>query len=577
MNEPIIPKQHEKRRNQPPFLAVYQKMFVVIAAALLVLFFIFPILRLVILSVSGESEVDLRHYQDILAEPQTWTVLQNTVVMVAGSTFLAVALGVFMAWLITYSDVRAKRFLHVLVLLPFVIPSYIVSLSWTQLMSSNGWFASVLTLLSENLEPWNLYSLGGMIFILGLSHYPLVYLFTVGVLKRIPRELEWAARSSGAGRIAVFWKVTMPIALPGIAGGGLLAFLANLDNFGIPAFLGIPANISVLSTAIYQEVVSVHADAFSRAAVLSVVLGGVAVLGTVVQWLLVRKSKQLETAREDRSPRFSLGKFRIWAESGLWTFLLFIGIVPLSAMTTTSFLRTYGLEWTWDNLTWDHYWYVLYENTNVQSALENSLLLACVTTVVVLIIGTIVAYIRINKPSPLNRAAETIITVPYALPGVVLALAMIFAWMEPIPGWNPGIYGSIWILFIAYSTRFMILQVRGSAAAFMQVGASMEEAAHVFGARGSVKWIKIMVPLILPGMLTGAFFVFLTSLTELTVSSLLWSAGHETIGVMIFNFEQAGYTTHSAALSSIVVMIFLAGFVFMMCGQTIWKKRGRKG
>src|SRR5690606_10934386 len=125
--------------------------------------------------------------------------------------------------------IRMKKVLQVLILLPFIIPSYIVTIAWTQLASAVP-FADI-----------NLYSMGGIIFVLGITHYPLVHLFTANVLRRIPKEQEWAARAGGGGSLTVLRSVTLPLALPGIVGGAMIAFLSNLDNFGIPAFLGIPA------------------------------------------------------------------------------------------------------------------------------------------------------------------------------------------------------------------------------------------------------------------------------------------------------------------------------------------------
>ena len=154
---------------------------------------------------------------------------------------------------------------------------------------------------------------------------------------------------------------------------------------------------------------------------------------------------------------------------------------------------------------------------------------------------------------------------------------MILAWMQPIPGWNPGIYGSIAILFIAYVTRFMYLQVRASMTALTQVAPEMEEAAHSSGASGFTKWRKAVFLYMMLGLLGGAGLVFLTALTELTVSALLWSSGNETIGLVIFNFEQSGYTTYSTAFSTVILMIMFGTLGLLMFMQMLWKKRmGRK-
>lgn len=540
---------------------------------LILIFFILPILKLLFLSFTTDAGLSLANYTDVLQQAKTWKTVQNTLLIVLSSTLLSVILGVFAAWLIAYSDIRGKKIITMLIMLSFIIPSYVATLAWTQLMSPNGLLAQVLSVLPGNWKVWDMYSYSGIIFVMGIHHFPLVFMLTVSVLKKIPRDLEWACRVAGAGRATAFRKMTLPLALPGIASGGLLAFLASLDNFGIPAFLGIPANIRVLSTAIYEEIIGFGPSAFAKGATLSMLLGTVALIGTGTQWLLLRKSKRLETAQEDDQPRFSLGKYRFMTEVGVYGCLIILIFVPLLSMVLSSFVRAYGLDWAWENLTWENYRFILLDSPKVQRALVNSLVLAIVTMMVCLVAGTAIAYFRTRKPSLWTKGLELAVGLPYALPGVVFALAMIFTWMEPIPGWNPGIYGTVTILVIAYISRFMILQVRGSITAMLQVDSSMEEAASICGAKAAATWYYILLPLLLPGMFSGAFLVLLTAFTELTVSSLLWSSGSETIGVVIFNFEQAGATTYSTALSSLIVAGIFLGMVLLYGLQKQWRRK----
>ena len=541
---------------------------------LVILVFFVPVVRLIFLSFQSESGLSLDHYYEVLHNPVTWKALSNTFIIVTGATGISVVLGLVTAWVVAYTNIKHKKFLQVFIFLPFVIPSYITTLAWTQFMGINGPIAKILNILPGNLEPINLYSLTGIILVMGLSHYPLVYLLTVGVLRKIPRELAMAANVSGSSRFTAFRKVTMPLALPGIASGGLLAFLASLDNFGIPAFLGIPANIRVLSTYIYEQIIGFGPSAFAKGATLSVILGLFAIIGTLIQWLLLRRSKQFETSREDKEPRVILSKKRrVIIEGVLWVFLLVTSIVPLLSMASTSLIRAYGLDFTLQNLSLKHYKFILFSSSKAQDAIQNSLQLAVVVTFIGLFVGTFIAYIRVRRPTLFNKTIEVIIGIPYALPGTVLALAMIFTWLEPIPGWNPGIYGSILILYIAYFTRFLILQIRGSVTSLLQIDVSMEHAARTSGATAYHKWRKILIPLILPGLLSGAFLVFLTALTELTVSSLLWSSGSETIGLVIYNFEQAGYTTNSTAFSTIIVLLILIGFSVIYLLQKLWERK----
>ena len=250
-------------------------------------------------------------------------------------------------------------------------------------------------------------------------------------------------------------------------------------------------------------------------------------------------------------------------------------IFPFISMVMTSFLNAYGLDFVPENFSLKNYAYILSRNSTVES-IFTSLKLAGVTTVIGIIVGTIFSYYRVRKPTVTMRLQEYAITIPYALPGMVLALAMIFAWMEPIPGWNPGIYGSTAILYIAYVTRFLILQVRSGITAFQQVDVEVEEAARINGTNGFGKWKRIMVPLIAPGILSGAMLVFLSALTELTVSSLLYSSNSETIGVAILSFQQSGYTLYSTAFSSLIVGLIIVGYFLLFASGALRQRKVEK-
>lgn len=531
-----------------------------------VIFFIVPIIRLLFMSLIGDEGLTFSYYETILSEARTWEVLKNTWIAVIGSTAIASVLGILFAWLIAYTDIRGKGIIQVFILLPFVIPSYVTSLAWVQFFGPAGLLDHLFSIT------WDLYSMSGIVFVMGISHFPLVYLFTVHVLRQIPREMEQAARISGASRWESFRKVILPIALPGIVGGTFIAFLGSLDNFGIPAFLGTPANISVLSTYIYQQVIGFGTSSFNHAAVLSVMLGIIALTGIGIQWLVLRKSKRLETEKIDYEPRYFLGKKKITVEILVWGFFTVTSIFPLLSMIMTSFLNAYGLSFTWENLSLKNYDYILTSSSTTE-AIITSLKLAGTTALIGMVIGTLIAYLRVRKTSIWMKVVEGSITIPYALPGTVLALAMIFAWMEPIPGWNPGIYGSAVILYIAYITRFLILQVRSGITAFQQVDVQMEEASRINGTNGFGKWKKILLPLITPGVLGGAMLVFLSALTELTVSALLYSSDSETIGVSILSFQQSGYTLYATAFSSVIIGLIVFSYLLLFVVQALWKRK----
>ncbi|MGF7029464.1 iron(III) transport system permease protein [Paenibacillus mucilaginosus] len=542
--------------------------------ALLLLFFVLPLLKLAGLSFMDEAGLTLRHYGELLREPRLLRTLRDTAVIVGGASGLSLLLGAAAAWFMAYTDLRGKRWLHALLLLPFLLPSYVLTLSWSSLLGTQGWPAALLRTIRPEAELWSVYSYGGIILVMGLHHFPLVYLLALDTLRRIPREAEEAARASGLGRWKTLLLITLPLAAPGLTGGALLAFLASLDNFGIPAFLGLPAGISVLSTRIYEETVGFGPSAFPRAASLSVLLAVIAAGGALLQRVSVRRGGVPETRAPETAARLHLGRWRPAAEAAFAGGLLLVTVLPLLSMTATSLKRAYGLPFGPANATLANYRYILLENPKVWRAIGNSLLLSGAAAAVILVLGTAIAYLCVRRPSRWTRAAELGLALPYTLPGIVFGLAMILTWMEPLPGWNPGIYGSGAILFIAYVCRFLVLQLRAGLAAFALVDPSMEEAARAGGAGRAEVWRTVLLPLLLPGLAGGALLVFFTALTELTVSALLWSPGAETIGITVFGFEQGGDTVYSTALSTLLVLLLGAGCGLMAGIRHFAGKRG---
>lgn len=547
-------------------------MIRVIVLVFLAYFFLIPIGRLVWLSFATPGGYGIENYAHVLAQQETWTSTYNTMYVSVFSTIMSVVLGVWFAWLTAYTDIRYKKLLQPFIVLPFILPPYIVTLAWAQAFGAGGLAQSMLNVLPWDLQV-NLYSLGGISFVLGITHFPIVYLLTVTVMMRIPRETEQAARAAGAGRWTTMRKITLASALPGIAGGALLSFLTALDNFGVPAFLGIPANIDVLSTQIYQEIVGFGPSAFYRTAALSVLLGAIALAGTALQWFVLRRSHQSETVQVDNAPRVHLGRWGVPVQLATWVFLLGILVVPVVSMVQTSLSRAIGVKVTWATASLEQYRHLFERSGDMRGALGNSLKLGVLAMLICLVVGTYIAYVRTRRPSALSRLVDTSVALPYALPGIVMGLAIIFAWVQPLPGVYPGIYGTWLILLVAYVTRFTFYQVRSSAAAFSQLDPSIEEAARASGAGVLTTWRRILVPLLITGLLGGAGLVLLTSLSELTVSSILYAADSKTIGVLIFGFEQAGYSNLSTAASTVVLIIYAIVGIGGYAAQRLLRRR----
>lgn len=537
---------------------------------LIILVFIAPIVRLFLMSLKSEEGYSLWNYALLLQEDRTRKAILNTIVIAVGSTAIAAILGSAFAFIIAYTNVRRKRLLELLVLLPFIIPSYIITLSWSSLFSQKGMINQ--TLSAMGLGKINVYSIAGIILVLGFCNVPIVYMNVIHMLRKIPTDMEWAARTCGYGIGQAMLKINLVQAMPAIISGSILAFLAAIDNFAVPAFLGISSGIPVLSTYIYEKSISFGPNSFSLAATLSVILSVIAVAGTLVEGIFGKKSSGMESIKEDYSVRIPLssGKRKV-LQYGVILFLCIINIVPLISMFTSAFQKNYGVKMTLDQFTTDNFTAIL-QNKGVLDAIRNSLMLACGCCIICIVIGTAIAYQKVRHPGRIITLVEKSASLTYAIPGIVLALSMIFHWVEPLPGIRPGIYGTISILMIAYVTRYLILQIKGSATAMLSIHPALEEAAAASGRSVFAVWGKILIPLLIRPVLSSTFMIFVSALTELTLSSMLAAAGTKTIGLMIFNFQQAGDYNLAAAMSVVIVVLVLTGYFLINHKNSEYKK-----
>lgn len=529
-------------------------LFTVIA----LVFFVFPLLRLLMLSVTAEDNSwSLEGYRFLVSDERAKTAIINTLYISVLSAFVSSVLGTGLAFLVGYTNIRYKKMIEMLIFLPFVIPAYVMTISWTGLTASGG--ALTLFLKHFGLPAINLYTPGGIIAMLGICHMSVVYVTVIHRLRQISMEVDWAARASGSSLWRSLLSIDLPMTKSAIASGSVLAFLADIDNFAVPAFLGISSNIPVLSTYIYEKVISFGPDSFSYGAVLSVILSIIALSGTLLATHLGKMSQVAESHKDEILPRIMMQKcLRQLLEWMALGFLFCISVIPFCYMAVSALLKTFTFSLRPEDMTLDNYLFV-FTNDGVREAALNSLFMAGIGTLLCLFLGTLVAYGVVRKENPMASFLEQMAGMTYSVPGIVLALALIFYWSQPIPGFTTGLYGSYTILILGYVTRYMIVQIKNSAAAMQSMSASAEDAALVSGSSVIHMWIKIIIPQLALPALSGAFFIFLSAFTELTMSSVMASTNTRTIGLTIFNLQQAGDYSLAAAVSAVILAVMMLG------------------
>jgi iron(III) transport system permease protein len=437
-----------------------------------------------------------------------------------------------------------------------MIPPHVTAIAWTQLV---GPASPVLGALGMAPPPGTanpLYSRAGVVGLLALQHAPLVFLVMLAALRALPREGVEAARVAGAGAVRTLLRVILPMVGPALVAAGALAFVSALGNFGIPALLGVPARYTTLPVLIWQRLAAFGPGMLPGVAVLSAVMATVALAAVLVQMALARWAGVRLSGPPQPPLRFALGRTRLAVEGGLALFLTAVLVLPLAALTGTALVPTYGVHLSLGTATLDNFAEVLVRQTVTLRAFANSTLLAGVAGLVLAAVAIAAGYFAAARGWR-GRAGAVVTTaaeLAYAVPGIVISIAFILAFLRPLPVVGVSLYGTLAIILMAYLAAYAAVALKPVAAAVAQLDPGLDEAARVAGAGFGRRMGRLFAPMAAPAAASGAILVFLTAYNEITVSALLWSRGNETIGSVIFNYETGGYTTIAAAMSVVTVV-----------------------
>jgi iron(III) transport system permease protein len=523
---------------------------------------LYPSLMLLTSSVRSGDRLTGRHLATVASDPDALRVTWNSLYVAGLAAAGATALGGCLAWLVVRTDLPGRGWLRSALLIPYLVPPFLGGIAWLHLLGPTGYVNQVLMALLGRDEPlFRIYGPVGVTLVMALYGYPMALLVIAGTLEQIEPSLEEAARAAGAGRWRSLRDITLPLAAPGIVAAAGLTFLSSIANFGIPAVLGFPAKFFVLTTKIYATIVDFDVPHHLHlASAYSLVLVAIAVVLLALQRrLLGRWDFTVVTGRGGATAPAPLGRWRRPAAVLLWGFCGLVAAAPLVAVLLAALTRAYGLPPTWRNLTGRSFGVILFQLPLVWRALANSAFLAFVGASLVVLLGAALAHFEVRRPTRALAVVEALVAIPYAVPGTVVALAMILAFLKPLPLLGLQLYNTLWILLLAYVARFLILGTKPIAAALAQIDASLEEAARSAGATALRTFRDVTWPLARPAVVAGWFLVAIPAMSELTLSILLYSAGNETVGVTAFNLHEEGQVALAAGLAVVIIVATLAG------------------
>ena len=514
-----------------------------------------PIARLVVEGIAPGGTLSTEPLRRVVSNPTTWIATGHSLVTSFGGTLLAVVVGGVVALVVSLTDIRARNAFVFCFVMPLLLAPQVVALAWLQLFGPSSPLLKLLGIAPAMGSRNPLYSPGGIVVVLGVQYAPLVFLTLRAALRTLPQELIEAGLAGGAGPLRVMRTIVLPLMTPPVLAGVALCFVSCLGNFGIPALLGIPGNYVVLPTLIYQRLAGLGPGVLSEVAVLSVLIGAIAVAGIVAQDMLLRRRDFRIGVATGTARPFELRRWRPAVEAALWTLLVVVLLLPLTALILTSLGPAVGVTLSASSATLENFRFVLFDHAAARRAFVNSFGLSAAAAVAIVATAIPLAYFLVWRRSRLLRWVSVVAEVPYAVPGVVLAIAAILLFLKPLPIVGVSIYNTVWIILFCYLARFLVLGLRPVVSGYHQLDRTLEEASQIAGARLPRRMRTIIVPLIAPTAAAGALLVFLTAFNELTLSALLWSSGSETLGVVFFSFQQGGDSTYAAALGVLTVAV----------------------
>jgi iron(III) transport system permease protein len=519
------------------------------------------------------AEFTFGNYVHAYANPETLRLMGNSAQFAVGVSAFSFIVGTALAWINERTNTPLKSLFYGLSLIPLVIPGILFTVAWILLGSPKIGLVNLLLMRVFGLEHpvFDIYSMWGMIWVDGLHYSPMAFLLMTAAFRAMDPSLEESATMSGANLFQVIWRVTLKLSWPAILATLLMLFVRAIESFEVPALLGLPVGINVFTSSIYQAVHRYPSD-IGLASTYAVTLLLITTIGVFFISRLSGSGSKYSTmtGKGFRPRQIDLGLWR-WVAAGVFfMYFLFIVVLPFAVLLWSSFQQFYAVPsmQALKNLTLDPYRFVI-GYPNLTRAVGNSLLLSFGSATLIMLITSVICWITVKTKLPGRWVLDNLASLPMVFPGLVLGLSLMIFYLNV----DIGVYGTMWIMFIAYITRFMPYGVRFNTTSMLQIHKELEESATTSGASWGTTFYRIILPLLKPGLMAGWIYIMIVSIRELSSSILLYSPGTEVVSIIIWELWENGQYVELSALG---VLFILALFVLVMLAQYIGKKFGVK-
>ena len=500
----------------------------------------------------------LQNYVKAYFDKEFYFLLLNSIYYGIGTCTLTFLIGTFLAWVSERTNTPFKKLFVVMSLIPFIIPGILSTIAWILLLSPKIGLINIAIkeLLGLASAPFNIYSMWGMIWAEAIHLYPLVFLLMSAAFRNMDTSLEEAALTAGSSTFATFWRITLPLMRPAMFSVLLINFIRGIEAFEVPALIGVPAKISVFTTKIFLAIHQFPSD-FGLAGAYAVTLLVISTTGVLIYGRITRREERYATVTgKGYRPRvIDLGVWKYLTLAVSFAIFFLAVILPVFVLLWSSFIPYYGVpsRELMDKMTWANYHYIL-NYPLALTAFKNSFYLSVGSATLVMLLTSIIAWVTVKTKLPGRALLDNMTFITIAMPGIVLGVSLIWVYLTlPIP-----IYGTIWVLLLAYITKFMPYGIRAASASMIQINKELEEASLAAGGTWFQTFRKVILPLLMPGFTAGWIYISIIALRELSTSILLYSYNSTVLSIMAFDLWEGGQYTYVCALGVLMVLLLIA-------------------
>ncbi|MDO4371475.1 MAG: iron ABC transporter permease [Clostridia bacterium] len=520
-------------------------VFTLIILAVFLIFVVYPLILILYKSIinPADSSITFENFTRFFTRKYYTNTLLNSFKVTIVATLISATLGLLMAYITRQVKIAGSKWLNILIVVSYLSPPFIGAYAWIQLLGRSGFITQIINRLF-GIEFQGIYGFAGIVLVFSLQSFPLVYMYVCGALENLDNSLNEAAESLGANNFQRVTGIILPLVLPTVLASSLLVFMRVFSDFGTPMLIG--EGYRTFPVVLYNQFMGEVTNDSYFAAALCVIIMAITLVFFFLQRRVARRHTYSMSALKPMLPRKPRLLPRVLCHVFVY-FVVLLALLPQITVIATSFMKESTPGIFTGEFSLINYQTIFSKNRLV---LSNTYLYGLAAIALVVVFGIMISYLAVRKRSALTSTVDTLTMLPYIIPGSVLGIAFLYAFAKP----PLALTGTAMIIIIALTVRRMPYTIRSSTAIIGQISPSIEEASVSLGASELRSFGEITVPMMLPGVLSGAIMSWVTVISELSSSIMLYRANSQTLTVSIYTEVIRDCFGNAAAYSTVLTV-----------------------